>query len=76
MLAMQLGSMTTHVDDRGVSWNLGLSLPLFAIPFGDIAGVKIMRTDSWGGAVTLGTDDAPGLYAAINSHLSFSKLSL
>jgi hypothetical protein len=94
LLTTQLFTLTTRVDERGVSWNFGLSLPIGHIPFDEIADVRMTQTGflegfgiSWtprhgwlwkvsgrdavtirkknGGIITLGSDDAAGLYAAI-----------
>ena len=99
LLAMQCASLTTRVDERGVSWNFGLSLPIGEIPFEDIAGVQMTQTGflqgfgihwtpryGWvwnvsgrnavtirkknGAMITLGSDDAAGLYAAINARMA------
>ncbi len=99
LLAMQGSALKTRVDGRGVSWNFGLSLPLFEIPFDDIADVYMTETAPWqgfgvnwtpqhgwlwkisgrdavtirkknGGIVTLGSDDAAGLFGAITSRAS------
>jgi hypothetical protein len=99
VLTMQFCALATRVDEHGVSWNFGLSLPLGEIPFDQIAGVEMTQTRFWegfgihwtprhgwlwnvggrdavtirkkdGGIVTLGSDDAAGLYAAITTHMS------
>jgi hypothetical protein len=94
LLTMQLFALKTRVDERGVSWNFGLSLPIGEIPFDEITDVQMTQTGmlegfgihwtprlGWlwkvsgrdavmirkknGGIITLGSDDAAGLYAAI-----------
>jgi hypothetical protein len=99
LLTMQFCALTTRVDERGVSWNFGLSLPIGEIPFDQIAGVQMTQTGFWegfgihwtprhgwlwnaggrdavsirkknGAIITLGSDDAAGLYSAINTHMS------
>lgn len=98
LLTMQLSALTTRVDERGVSWNSGLSLPSGEIPFDEIADVRMTQTEFWegfgihwmpqrgwlwkvsgrdavtirkknGGMITLGSDDAAGLYDAINARV-------
>ena len=92
-------TLTTRVDERGVSWGFGLGFPGGSIPFEDIVSVHITQTrmmegfgihwtfrHGWlwnvagwnavmirkrnGKVITLGTDDAQGLYDAIRARLS------
>jgi|GEM_PF-2887674 len=99
LLTTQLATLTTRVDEHGVSWNFGLSLPSGEIPIDDIAGVEMTQTGflegfgihwtprhGWlwkvsgreavtirkknGNIITLGSDDAAGLYAAIIALMS------
>lgn len=96
LLATQVCSLTIRVDERGVSWNFGFSLPTGHIPFDDIADVQVTQTGFLSGMgvrwtpqhgwlwqvsgrdavmirkkdrsiITLGTNDATGLYNAIAS---------
>jgi hypothetical protein len=99
LFATQFSALTTRVDERGVSWNFGLSLPTGEIPFDEIAQIQMTQTAAlegfgihwtprlgwlWkvsgrdavtirkknGGTITLGSNDAPGLYAAINARMA------
>jgi hypothetical protein len=102
LLMTQAFTLTTRVDERGVSWNFGLSLPIGEIPFDEIAEVRMTQTGllegfgiSWtprlgwlwkvsgrdavtirkknGAMVTLGSDDAVGLHAAINAGMPLAN---
>lgn len=99
LFMMHISALSTRVDEHGVSWNFGLSLPLGEIPFDEIADVRMTETGflegfgihwtprhGWlwkvsgrdavmirkknGGIVTIGSNDAAGLYASINARMT------